>query len=298
MTRRLSYESVKNFIGEQGYVLLSDDYKDNKTKIKMKCPEGHEFESRFDNFKGKGNRCPICKGIKSAQRQKYSLDYVKEHFKNRNYELLSERYINNRQKLKVRCPEGHLFDIPFGDFLAGHGCSECYGNKRHNYEYVKDFVEKRDYKLLSHNYINSKTKLEMQCPEEHIFKMRFYSFRYGQRCPICWHQMCSSKTEKEIFQFINENINIDVIPNDRTQIINPLTNEFLELDIWIPSLKKAVEFNGSYWHSSNYSKAKDRIKKEQCLIKGIDLLVIKEQDWSTNKDKCVKIIKKFLKERG
>lgn len=298
MPKKLSYESVKNFIRGQGYVLLSDEYKDNKTKIRLRCPEGHVFEVRFDNFKGNSSRCPICKGMKSSQRQKYSINYVKECFKERNYELLSEIYINNRQKLRVKCTEGHIFDMPFGEFLAGHGCSECYGNKRHDYEYVKSYVEGRGYEMLSYNYVNSKTKIKLQCCKGHIFDMRFNNFQNEQGCPVCWYQTCSSKAEKEIFHFIDENVNTDVIPNDRTQIINPLTNEFLELDIWIPEFKKAVEFNGSYWHSSNYSKTKDKIKKEQCLAKGIDLLVIKEQDWLTNKEKCVRILENFLKERG
>ena len=40
--------------------------------------------------------------------------------------------------------------------------------------------------------------------------------------------------------------------------MNPNTDKHLELDIWIPTLNKAIEFNGEYWHNNNYSKYKDK----------------------------------------
>ena len=90
--------------------------------------------------------------------------------------------------------------------------------------------------------------------------------------------------------------NIKMIRNDRTQIKNPLTNCTLELDIWIPSLNKAIEFNGDYWHSDKYTKTKDKIKVKQCEEKNINLLVIKECDYNTQKHDIINNIKSFLME--
>jgi len=50
-----------------------------------------------------------------------------------------------------------------------------------------------------------------------------------------------------------------------------------------------------WWHSSKYSKYKDQQKILQCLNKGIDLLVIEEQDWLDVKNKCINNIKEFIK---
>lgn len=84
-----------------------------------------------------------------------------------------------------------------------------------------------------------------------------------------------SKPELEISQFIDSIEGISVVRNTRT-IISPL-----ELDVYVPELKLAVEFNGIYWHSekagtpNNYHDQKMR----RCLEKGIMLLQFFEDEW-------------------
>ena len=73
-----------------------------------------------------------------------------------------------------------------------------------------------------------------------------------------------------------------------------MTNKNLELDIYFPWSKRAIEYDGDYWHSFPYQKEKDGIKKDQCKKLGINLLVIKEQDWIDNKEKCLNEIKNFI----
>lgn len=78
-----------------------------------------------------------------------------------------------------------------------------------------------------------------------------------------------SRYEKEIINFINVN-NIQTNTRD---IIFPL-----ELDIYLPDYKLAVEFNGLYWHSKhpkNYHLNKTRM----CEERGIQLLHIFENEW-------------------
>jgi len=79
-------------------------------------------------------------------------------------------------------------------------------------------------------------------------------------------------------------------------IVNPLTGWNLELDVWISTLNKAIEFNGTYWHSLKGRKQRDKIKEEQCKKLGINLLTIKDEDWRDNKEYTMKQIKEFLKE--
>jgi len=88
--------------------------------------------------------------------------------------------------------------------------------------------------------------------------------------------------------------NEQVFENDRTQIINPSTGYYLELDMWIPSLKKAIEYNGTYWHSSIIQKERDYEKEKRCYEKGIDLLIVEEEDWRRDKETCKDRIKQFI----
>ena len=122
--------------------------------------------------------------------------------------------------------------------------------------------------------------------------MSYNTFSHGHRCGKCWGEKNYSKAEREIFLYIKQNYKGIVIQNDRNQIINPITKYTLELDIWIPELNKAIEYNGTFWHNNTVRQYRDQIKQEQCKEKGIDLLVLKEDLWMLNKD--WRIINNFL----
>jgi hypothetical protein len=79
-----------------------------------------------------------------------------------------------------------------------------------------------------------------------------------------------------------------------------------QLDIYIPELRKGIEFDGDYWHSpkglkrgrpswtdeqiNNYHFIKTLFLKK----KGIDIIHIKESEWMSNKQDCLDRIQKFL----
>ena len=83
--------------------------------------------------------------------------------------------------------------------------------------------------------------------------------------------------------------------NDRNTIINPSTGHNLELDIYLPEVNKAIEFNGIYWHSLHRAKNYDKIKKDQCRRNNIDLLIVEEENWNNNKELCLQVIENFIR---
>jgi len=99
---------------------------------------------------------------------------------------------------------------------------------------------------------------------------------YG-RVPVC--KICKppviSKGELEVGEFI-KTLEDDVVLNSRA-IIPPL-----ELDIYVPSKKIAIEYNGVYWHST-FQKGKyyhvDKFLK--CRDEGVHLIQIFEDEWVT-----------------
>jgi len=286
---RLTYDYVKSFIEKEGYVLLSDTYKNVNEKLKIQCPMGHIFLVSFTGFR-RGKGCLIC------SKNKYTYDYVKSFIEKEGYQLLSDTYKNVNEKLKIQCPMGHIYKTKFTLFKNGnHRCSKCNNGIKYTYKYVKSFIKKEGYQLLSNKYINSKQMLLLKCPYNHEYKVKFNNFQQGQRCPICDIKSKTSKIEQYIQNFV-ELLGYDIIRNDRSQIINPLTNKNLELDIWIPNLNKAIEYNGTYWHSLNGKEKRDQIKRDQCKQKDIDLLVIKENKWLLDESIELKLIEKWLKE--
>ena len=58
-------EKAKEEFGKEGYVLLEEEYINSKTKMRYKCPNGHEHSVTMSKFKS-GRRCPFCANEKNV----------------------------------------------------------------------------------------------------------------------------------------------------------------------------------------------------------------------------------------
>lgn len=208
--------------------------------------------------------------------------------------------------INVICPNHHQWKTQYANFQQGHRCPLC-KNKQitsfHNngspiyslkYDVVKQNIEQNNYELLSDVYLNNTHFIKIKCDKGHVYDVRYSNFNAGCRCPVCDTQRSTSKAEKEIVNYVKTCYNGLIIENDRSIIKNPLTGKFLELDIWMPEVNKAIEFNGKFWHSKKYVKFKDDVKLKQCKEKSINLLVINESEWIENKNKCLIEINKLI----
>jgi hypothetical protein len=282
--KRLTCDYIKSYIESFDYKLLSSAYINNQTKLLVKCPEGHEYETTFNIFK-KGHRCFEC--------TKHSTKEFEKMINNDGYSLVSDNiYKDVYTKFIVQCPKKHQYKTTFKSFSRGNRCPVCnINNKKDKYDDIKMIIEKEKYELLSDTYEDSHKKLDVRCPEGHEYSVKWCKFKRGQRCSQCSNRV--SKQEKELQDYI-ESLGYDIIRNDRTQILNPLTDKNLELDIWIPDKNKAIEYNGTYWHSFEKRKINDKIKKDQCKQKGIDLLIVNEEKWQSNRQMEIQRIEKWL----
>lgn len=106
-------------------------------------------------------------------------------------------------------------------------------------------------------------------------------------CPKCSNSG-SSKAEKLIGDFI-ESFRIPIVRRDK-KILNGL-----ELDIWIPSLKIGIEFDGTYWHSADFvSKTKSMEKLILMEKLGFRLITIQEHLWYFQNEKTRSNLKSSL----
>jgi len=120
--------------------------------------------------------------------KRLTYEFVKEQFEKEGYILVSEKYINNHQKLNYICPNNHKGSIRYNDFQFKKRCAECVGCKRYNITEIKQKVKKliEGYKCLSNKYKNNKEKLKFICNYNHTFYMTWHDFQKGARCPKCW----------------------------------------------------------------------------------------------------------------
>lgn len=99
-----------------------------------------------------------------------------------------------------------------------------------------------------------------------------------------------SKGEKEVYDYVKSLVDDEVYYQCRGIIKNIDNGSKLELDIYIPSKKVAIEYNGSYWHS-RCDKNYHLNKTLACEELGIRLIHIWDYEWIYQQG----LIKRFLK---
>lgn len=127
---RLSYDEVKEYIESFNYKLLSNSYKDNKTKLEIQCSQGHLFKMSFDCFKNKNYRCPICSHKLQADQQRFIIDDVKIMIENLGYKLIATEYINCDTPISIQCKNNHITNISLKNLQNGKGCRICAIHRR------------------------------------------------------------------------------------------------------------------------------------------------------------------------
>lgn len=58
-------------------------------------------------------------------------------------------------------------------------------SNKNTYENIKSYIQEQKYILISTEYKNTHSKLELVCPKGHRFWMSYSNFKQGQRCPEC-----------------------------------------------------------------------------------------------------------------
>ena len=110
------------------------------------------------------------------------------------------------------------------------------------------------------------------------------------RCWNCYPNKGLSVAEKDIFNLVYNYCN-DVKETVRNIIPNK------ELDIYIPSKKLAIEYNGLYWHNNTMLRGDTKYhlnKTELCENKGIQLIHIFEDEYDYKKDIVLSRIKNLI----
>ena len=184
---KITYKYVKEYVESYGYKLISQEYIRSNERLDMLCVNGHECSISWDNFKY-GRRCKTCSNIMKANKFKLSYDYVREYISDKGCKLLSGEYINNNTDLIIKCACGNIFNRTFGRFKINNRCTKCKDkkSKKHTYEYIKNFIEKEGYTLLSDKYISCDHHIEVECNNNHKpYKVKFSNFYSGKRCPRC-----------------------------------------------------------------------------------------------------------------
>jgi len=120
--------------------------------------------------------------------KRIDFEVVKKSFESECYVLLTDYYLNNKQKLKYICPKGHTHSISWADWHSrGIRCPFCMGRPIITIDIVRKDMFREGYTLLTNTYINNKKPLKYMCPNGHVCTTNWAKWHsHGYRCPICY----------------------------------------------------------------------------------------------------------------
>ena len=287
-------KKAKEIHGEK-YDYSKVEYVKNHIKVCIICPKHGEFlQIVSDHLSGKG--CPKCAKEMNVKKISLSTDEFIERCQEIHcgkYDYSNVEYVDYYTPIKIKCPiHGFFYQSP-KSHLDGCDCQKC------GIETLKikrsstgdKFIVKSkqvhglkyDYSMV--RYVNNRTNITIICPEHGEFSQKPYNHLVGHGCPKCSKNY--SKEEGEICDIIKP---LEYENNNRS-ILNGK-----EIDIYIPSLKLGIEYNGIRWHSEKFGKDKnyhiDKLNK--CNEQGINLIQIFEDEWINKNDIVVSKLKHIL----
>jgi very-short-patch-repair endonuclease len=285
MTKRLTLNAFvqkANKIHSHKYDYSLTEYKNNKTKIIIRCVKCSNLFEQTPDSHLRGRGCAKCSQNKKYSNIEFILQANKIHKNKYDYSLV--KYKNSYTKITIVCPKHKIFTQKPGEHLNGKGCKKCGIEKRGNALLlsIDKFISKAnkihnnryDYSLTE--YTNSRTKIKIICSKHGVFKQIPNSHLNGNGCPACR----SSKGEKMVVKFLQQN----GIKFETQKTFDDCKNVFkLRFDFYLPEKNILIEYDGKQHFGLGWSKYKEGFKN----IKKNDR--IKNSFAKRNKIKLVRI---------
>ncbi|MBQ2237358.1 MAG: hypothetical protein II317_04565 [Clostridia bacterium] len=251
----------------------------NNKKAWWKCSKGHEWQASVVN-RNKGSGCPYCLG-RYAIKGENDLKTVNPTLANEwNYEkngsLKPEHFtVNSQKKVWWKCQKGHEWQTTISHRTNGSGCPYCAGQKvikgENDLQTVNPILanewnyEKNKGLTPEDVMPNSNKKVWWKCQKGHEWQTSIANRNYGYGCPVCNSERHTSFPEYAILYYLKE---------CGLEVIHSYKEKGYELDIYIPSKRIAIEYDGSFWHQNKIKK--DLEKNFKCEKDGIKLFRIRE----------------------
>lgn len=304
------YELLKEWDFDKNTISPYEVSHGSHKNVWWKCKLGHSYQQKIFNKTGRIKyNCPYCSNKKVLKgfndlKTKYpkiaeQWDYTKNSVKP------GEVNINSENKYWWVCEKGHSYQQSvYQKTKMNRKCLVCCNqlivpgiNDLHTKRpYISRFWDYEKNKIKP-NTISPSTakKYYWKCDKGHEWKEspsnfneKIKKYPNSNGCYQCSCTKSSSYAEKEIVEFIKSERK-NIISNDRN-IISPL-----ELDIYIPDIKMAIEYNGMYWHNDKKNDNEYHFNKwNKCYSKDIQLITIWEDDFLTDKKRIFKYVNKMI----
>ena len=267
-------------------------------KVWWKCAKGHEWQAKISNRRN-GKGCPICSnqvvlvGYNDLASVKPELAKEWNYEKNGDLKPTDVAFGSNR-KVWWKCQTcGHEWQTVIVDRSNGTGCPVCAG--REVLEGYNDLATVKPELIQEWNYekngglkptdvtIGSNRKVWWRCKTcGHEWKAKITNRSFLDRgCPKCSSIYGTSFSEQAVYYFL------------KMYFSNTALNRFLltdedgifEVDIFLPTINCAIEYDGIYWHRNR--RKKDEQKDIRLKKLNISLFRVIESTENKMEDNCI-----------
>lgn len=275
---------VGNRYGKLVIVKPADDYISpsgfHLTRWLCKCDCGNFTCVNTDELtSGSTRSCGCLKNTKGLLKDNSKLmrKYDFEKNKNLNLNRLTAR---SSKKIWWKCPNCHnswFATIASQNDKIKHGCPYCSGRlvikgKTDLYSKYPNIV--KEYWDFEKNKVKpdeisafSGKKVWWKCNVGHHWKATVANKVNGSGCPKCNIENVNSFCEQAFYFYLKQ-----AFPD----AINGDQHIGMELDIYLPSIKTGIEYDGEAWHKSKRKTKIDQRKNLLCIKEGIKLLRVRE----------------------
>lgn len=320
LTKEIFVEKAKKVHEGENLDYSEVEYINNRTPVKIIDHDIDENGEEYGPFWQtpsnhlKGQCHPLKRKTRISKSKCAKQDDIIARFKkvhmSENLDYSEVKYVNMHTKVKIISHDLRPDGTEYGEFWQEpivhlKGCTHPEIGKVKQasasaYD-TETFVTKAkevhpndDYSYEKVVYKRSQEKVCIICnkPGHGEFYINPDSFLQGKGCPKCGNQL--STAEDEIYDFIKNSLKItDVFKHD------VLILDGKELDIFIPSLKIGIEYDGLRWHSEKFGKDKyyHLSKTLACEKKGVRLIHIFEDEYILKKEIVLDKISNILGKR-
>lgn len=263
---------IKEKFGEDIHIV--GEYLGAQRNITLGCNNGHTWEVLATNLLSRGSRstCNICNtGV-----YKRVVDWNTENIEKLQYYVslsmplasIAEKFGCSESAINNTC---YKFGIsrPKVDGTIHKLCNKLLEQDR---ELVSDFSD------IKCNH----SKVTVKCAKGHIHEQNVYNIiNDDTNCPSCFFANGTSTSEQELLSFIKKVYSGDIIEHSRC-----LLDDDKEIDIFLPAIKLAFEFDGTWFHREDKVGKVYHLNKTNQLMKNhnTQLIHIYEDEWINKKD--------------
>ncbi len=275
----------------------------SRKKFWWLCKKDHEWDAIIKS-RSNGCACPYCSGKKVCKDNSLAAKIpklAKEWHPSKNGSLTPDDVTSSSgKKAWWICKASHDYKASVDNRSRGQGCPYCSNKKvcldnclaTKNPKLAKEWHPSKNDKLTPEDITpGTSKKVWWQCKKGHEWKAVVGSRLKGVGCPHCSPQ--TSMMELRVFVELKY-----IFPDTKLrERINKV-----ECDIYIPSLRVGIEYDGEYWHrnkhekdlSKNIALEKNDIKLIRVRETGLDKITENDVVYEYTKKKEKQLVNRLI----